>query len=110
MLRSSNMVSDGPSLAQGERQVDITTQREALQASMSYLLYAGSSSVREWITYQNAGTVPLPVREPCSLNLTVQPGTGQSPESAWMSGCENNPGSWKLKIESLNPAKLRQFD
>ncbi len=97
-------------LPQGERQLDITVQRDALQVTKSYLLYPGSSIVREWVTFKNAGTVPLPIREPCFLNLTVQPGAGQSPDFSWMSGGENNPGSWKLKTEALNPAKPRKFD
>src|SRR5512137_293003 len=67
-------------LPQGERQLDITVQRDALQVMKSYLLYPGSSIVREWVTFKNAGTVPLPIREPCFLNLTVQPGAGQSPD------------------------------
>ena len=74
------------------------------------VLYPGSSIVREWVTFKNAGTVPLPIHEPCFLNLTVQPGAGTSPDFSWMSGGENNPGSWKLKTESLNPAKPRKFD
>ena len=97
-------------LPQGERQLDITVQREALQVTKSYLLYPGSSIVREWVTFKNAGTVPLPIREPCFLNLTIQPGAGTSPDFSWMSGGENNPGSWKLKTEPLNPAKPRKFD
>jgi hypothetical protein len=97
-------------LPQGERQLDITVQRDALQVTKSYLLYPGSSIVREWVTFKNAGTVPLPIREPCFLNLAVQPGAAQPPDFSWMSGGENQPGSWNLKTESLNPAKPRKFD
>ena len=98
------------SLPQGERQLDITLQRDALQVTKSYLLYPDSSIVREWVTFKNTGTVPLPIREPCFLNLTVQPGAGQSPDFSWMSGGDNQPGSWNLKTESLNAAKPRKFD
>ncbi|MCC6821849.1 MAG: hypothetical protein IT579_14045, partial [Verrucomicrobia subdivision 3 bacterium] len=97
-------------LSQGERQLDITVQCKALQVTKSYLVYPGSSIVREWVTFKNAGAVPLPIHDPCFLNLTVQPGAGQSPDFSWMSGGENNPGSWNLKTESLNPAKPRTFD
>ncbi len=97
-------------LPQGERQLDITVQRDALQVTKSYLLYPGSSIVREWVTLKNAGTAPLPIREPCFLNLTVQPGAAQAPDFSWMSGGDNQPGSWNLKTESLNPAKARKFD
>ncbi|MHB8522514.1 MAG: alpha-amylase family protein [Limisphaerales bacterium] len=97
-------------LPQGEQQLDITVQRDALQVTKSYVLYPGSSIVHEWVTFKNAGTVPLPIREPCFLNLTVQPGAGQPPEFSWMSGGDNQPGSWNLKTESLNPVKPRGFD
>jgi hypothetical protein len=97
-------------LPQGEGQLDIAVQRDALQVTKSYLLYPGSSIVREWVTFKNAGTVPLPIREPCFLNLTVQPGAVPSPDFSWMSGGENQPGSWNLKTEVLNPAKPRKFD
>ena len=97
-------------LPQGERQLDITLQHDALQVTKSYVLYPGSSIVREWVTFKNAGTIPLPMREPCFLNLTVQPGAVQPPDLSWMSGGDNQPGSWNLKTESLHPAKPRQFD
>ena len=97
-------------LVHGARQLDITVQRDALQVAKSYVLYPGSSIVREWVTFKNAGTVPLPLPDPCFLNLTVQPGAVQPPDFSWMSGGENNPGSWNLKTESLNPTKPRKFD
>ena len=81
-------------LPQGERQLDIALQREGLQVTKSYVVYPGSSIVREWVTFKNASTAPLPIREPCFLNLTVRPGAEQSPDFSWMSGGENNPGSW----------------
>ena len=102
--------SKATKLNQGERQLDITVQRDALQVTKSYVVYPGSSIVREWVTFKNVGTVPFPIREPCFLNLTIQPGAGQSPDFSWMSGGENQPGSWKLKTEALNPAKPRKFD
>ena len=97
-------------LSQGELQLDITLQRSALQVRKSYMLYPGSSIMREWVTFKNAGTVPLAISNPCFLNITVQLGAGQPPNFMWMSGGENDPGSWKLKSESLNPLKPRQFD
>ncbi|MCC6822813.1 MAG: hypothetical protein IT579_18945, partial [Verrucomicrobia subdivision 3 bacterium] len=97
-------------LSQGERQLDITVQRDALQVTKSYLVYPGSSIVREWVTFKNTGPAPLPIQDPCFLNFTVHSGAEKSPEFSWMSGGENNPGSWNLKTESLNPAKPRTFD
>ena len=97
-------------LAQGELQLDITVQRDALQVTKSYVLYPGSSIVREWVTFKNAGSVPFPLPEPCFLNLTAQPGAARSPDFSWMSGGENNPGSWKLKSGGIESGEARQFD
>ena len=63
-------------LSQGELQLDITLQRSALQVRKSYMLYPGSSIMREWVTFKNAGTVPLAISNPCFLNITVQLGQG----------------------------------
>jgi len=97
-------------LPQGERQLDITLQRGAVQVMKSYLLYPGSSIVREWVTLKNVGALPLSIREPRFLNLTLRSGEAQSPDLSWMSGGDNQPGSWNLKTEPLSPAKPRKFD
>jgi hypothetical protein len=97
-------------LPQGERQLDICLRRDAFQVTKSYVVYPGSSIVREWVTFKNVGGATLPLPEPCFLNLTVQPSTAQPAELLWMSGGENVPGSWNLKTEALSPAQPRKFD
>jgi hypothetical protein len=97
-------------LSQGELQLDITVQRDALQVTKSYVIYPGSSLVREWVTFKNTGSSPLPIQNPCFLNLAVRPGAGPAPAFSWMSGAENTPGSWKVVTEPLNSTKPRTFD
>ena len=97
-------------LSQGEQQLDVSLRREALEVTKSYVVYPGSSIVREWVAFRNAGDTPLRILEPGFLNLNVRPGEARALDFSWMSGGENNPGSWNLKTESLNPAKPRQFD
>jgi len=97
-------------LAQGERQLDISLRQEDLQVTKSYLIYPESSIVREWATFKNMGNRPIAIQDPCFLHLRTRLGQTQPPEFSWMSGGENQPGSWKLKTEKLDPARPRQFD
>ena len=97
-------------LPQGELQLDLTLQREALLVTRSYVVYPGSSIIREWMTVTNAGTKPVKILEPSILNLAVRPGQPDTMDFHWMTGGENQPGSWVLKTEKLKPVKPRQFD
>jgi hypothetical protein len=97
-------------LGQGELQLDLTIQRKALLVTKSYVIYPGSSIVRQWITIKNVGDQPLVVREPGFLAETVRPGDPESLDFHWMTGGENQPGSWMLKTETLSAAKPRTFD
>jgi len=97
-------------LSQGEQQLDVSFQRDGLEATKSYVIYPGSSIVREWVRFKNAGEIPLRIVEPGFLTLRVRPGDPGSLDFDWMSGGENAAGSWKLKTEKLNPQTPRQFD
>ncbi len=76
----------------------------------TYVVYPGSSIIRQWLTITNAGEEPLRIVEPGFLNLTAQPGAAAALDFHWMTGGENQPGSWMLKTEKLDPAKPRTFD
>jgi hypothetical protein len=97
-------------LSHGEQQLDICLQRDALQVTKSYVIYPGSSVVREWVTFKNTGVTPLRVLEPGFLSLSLRPGEANDLDFHWMTGGENAPGSWKLKTEKLGPEKPRKFD
>jgi hypothetical protein len=97
-------------LAQGEIQLDLTLRRDSLEVTKSYIVYPGSSIIREWARFKNAGTAPLRVVEPGFLNLTTKPGPPESVDFHWMTGGENKPGSWALKTEKLGAGKTREFD
>lgn len=97
-------------LGQGELQLDLTLQRSGLRATKSYVVYPQSSVIREWVTFANAGRTPLLLADPHFLNVTVAPGDSTALDFHWMTGGENNPGSWVLKTEALEPGKPRSFD
>jgi hypothetical protein len=97
-------------LARGEIQLDLLLRRDSLEVTKSYVVYPGSSIIREWVSFKNAGTGLLRVSEPGFLSLTTKPGPPQSVDFHWMTGGENQPGSWTLKTEKLKAGKTREFD
>jgi hypothetical protein len=98
-------------LKQGALELDITVRQGALEAAKSYVVYPGSSVVREWATFRNAGERPLQVMEPSFLDLCLRlSGAAGHQNFHWMTGGENQPGSWMLKTEQLAAGKPRAFD
>jgi hypothetical protein len=102
--------SDVTRLKQGELQLELTAARAPLAVTKTYVIYPGSSVIREWVAIANAGKEPITIVEPGFLNLSARLGEASSLDFHWMTGGENHPGSWVLKTESLNPAKPRKFD
>ncbi len=97
-------------LKQGELQLDLVLQRNSLSVTKSYVVYPGSSIVRQWVTFSNAGDRPLGIAEPGFLSETVRPGDPDKLDFHWMTGAESQPGSWGLRTEKLSASKPRTFD
>jgi hypothetical protein len=97
-------------LAQGEIQLDVTLRRGGLEATKTYVVYPGSSIIREWVNFKNVGTAPLTISDPRFLNLTAKIGASDSVDFDWMAGGDNRPGSWVLRTEKLQPSQPRSFD
>ncbi|HET6381969.1 MAG TPA: hypothetical protein VFJ58_01150, partial [Armatimonadota bacterium] len=95
-------------LKQGERQLDLTVRQGALQVTKSYVIYPGSSVIRESVMFTNTGAESLTVVEPGVFSLQLQPGGPH--DFHWMTGGENHPDMWLLQTEQLAPGKPRQFD
>ena len=94
-------------LKQGELQLDLTLQRESLVITKSYIVYPASSIVRQWLTIKNAGETPLLIADPGFLCETVRPGDPEKLDFHWMTGGDNQPGSWLLKTEKLAARRSR---
>jgi hypothetical protein len=97
-------------LKRGELQLDLVLQQGSLLVTKSYVVFPRSSIIREWVTFANAGKEPMRLVEPGFLSLAARPGEPSALDFHWMTGGENQPGSWMLKTEKLNPAKPRTFD
>ena len=97
-------------LSHHAQELDVTVQKDSLQVTKSYEIFPGSSIVRQWVTFKNAGQSPLRLIQPGFLELSARPGALDALDFHWMSGGENMPGSWKLKTEALTAGKPRTFD
>jgi hypothetical protein len=97
-------------LKQGELQLDLTLQRDSLAVTKTYVVYPGSSIIREWAVFKNAGTTPLKVIEPEFLNASARLGDPAALDFHWMTGGNNQPGSWMLRTEAVSTEKPRTFD
>ena len=101
--------SDG-TLANGEKQLDLTLRHGDLQATKTYVVYPGTSIIREWVQFRNVGAVSLRISEPQFLSFTAKVAAPGSVKLHWMTGGENKPGAWTLNSEDLKPGELREFD
>jgi hypothetical protein len=97
-------------LKQGELQLDIILEREALQVTKSYVVYPGTSVIREWVTIKNVGKSPVKIIDPGFLNFTANAGKLSSLDFNWMTGGAVLPATWKLVTESMAAGKTRTFD
>jgi hypothetical protein len=97
-------------LKQGELQLELTLQQDSLVVTKTYVVYPGSSVIRQWVTFMNAGKRPLKIVEPGFLSETICPGDADTTDFHWMTGAENVPGCWVLQSEKLIATKPRRFD
>ncbi len=94
----------------GSVEFDLTLRRGDLQVTKSYLTYPGSSIIREGVTFKNVGSHDLTIEDPRFLSATADLGRFNSLDFYWMTGGENQLGSWVLKTETFQAGKTRNFD
>ncbi|WP_165224059.1 hypothetical protein [Aquisphaera insulae] len=97
-------------LGQGELQLEVTLARGPIEATKAYVVYPSTGLIREWLTLRNAGNEPIKVVEPGFLAVAARVGDASAVDLHWMTGGENQPGSWALKTESLSSSRPRRFD
>jgi len=97
-------------LKQGELQLDLSLQRDSLSVTRTYVVYPGSSIIRQWTEFKNTGSAAVKLTDPEFLNTSARLGDPFSVDFDWMTGGDNAHGSWTLKTEKLSAGKPRQFD
>ena len=96
--------------AQGELQLQLRLKRDGIEAAKNYVVYPGSSIIREWTTFRNVGAAEINLINPGFLNMNIRTGNPAALDFHWMTGGENQPGSWDLRTEKLSAEQPRQFD
>jgi hypothetical protein len=96
--------------AQGELELALRLKREGIEATKHYVVYPESSIIREWVTFKNTGSAPACLINPRFLNAALCMGNPEALDFHWMTGGENQPGSWDLRTEKLGTDKPRNFD
>ena len=99
--------SKGP---QGELELALCVTRDGIEATKHYVIYPQSSILREWVVFRNAGAKPVRLINPGFLAMRVRAGDPGALDFHWMTGGENQPGSWNLRTEKLSPGESRRFD
>jgi hypothetical protein len=89
---------------------DLTIRRGDLEVTKSYEIYSDSSILREWATFKNLGSRDLKIDEPRFLTVAANLGQPSEIDLHWMTGGENQAGSWVLKTESPGSGVGRKFD
>ncbi|MGO4211869.1 hypothetical protein AB4043_13710, partial [Terriglobus sp. YAF25] len=96
--------------ADGSWELDLMLTHGTLEVTKSYVVYPGSSIIREWATYKNTGPAAVDISDPHFLDIGTQLGDLGTIDLDWMTGGENRPGSWMLKTESPSAGRDRNFD
>lgn len=91
-------------------ELEIALQKEALLVRKFYVIYPGSSIIRERCEITNTGEKPLRLIDPGFLGVSARFGNLEKLDFNWMTGAENQAGSWTLKTERLQAEQTRAFD
>jgi hypothetical protein len=95
---------------QGEFQLDIELESSAIQVTKHYVIYPGSSVIREWLTINNSSDIPVRINQVDFLHTRVLSPMGQSFEFNYLTGGGNYNGSQLLKTEPMSSAYQRTLD
>jgi hypothetical protein len=96
--------------AQGELQLDIELESANLQVTKHYVIYPGTSVIREWLTLENPSTKAVHLTKVNFLYTRVPASMAQDLDFNYLTGGGNYNGSQLLKTEPMNPAYLRTLD
>ena len=105
------LVSDNTQrLRQGELQLDIKLQGPALHVTKHYVIYPGTSLIREWLSIQNEAGKPVRISHLHFLNSRVLGNSAEQLQLHYLTGGGNFNGSQLLKTENISRTYKRTFD
>jgi hypothetical protein len=97
-------------LSQGELQLDLEFESSGLRVSKSYVIYPGSSVIREWLTLENVSNKPVRLSHVDFLHSRLLSLAASDLKLNYLTGGGNFNGSQLLKTEAMSPAYQRSFD
>jgi hypothetical protein len=101
---------DAKVLAQGEILLAVSLENTLLRVEKSYVIYPGSSIIRQWTHYENAGSRAIKVDDPYFLSFRVGAEETNPRVLNYMTGGGYYTGSQILKEVPFSKAYAHTFD
>jgi hypothetical protein len=95
---------------QGELQLDIELRSPVIQVTKHYVIYPGTSLIREWLTINNSSNPAVRISQVDFLHTRVLSSMGQGLEFNYLTGGGNYNGSQLLKTEPMTTTYQRTLD
>ena len=96
--------------AQGELQLDIGLESAALRVTKHYVIYPGTSLIREWLTLENSSEKPVRISQLDFLHSQLLSSAAPDLQLNYLTGGGNYNGSQLLKTETMSRNYRRTFD
>jgi hypothetical protein len=96
--------------AQGELQLDLELEAAALHVTKHYVIYPGTSVMREWLTLKNSSDKPIWISQVSFLHTRVLSAIAQDLQLNYLTGGGNYTASQLLKTESMSVTYQRTID
>jgi hypothetical protein len=96
--------------SQGELQLNIELESAGMRLAKYYVIYPGTSVVREWLTLQNSSGKPIFINKVDFLHTRIGSSGTQDLEFNYLTGGGNYNGSQLLKTEAVSAIYQRALD
>ena len=87
---------------QGELQLDIELESASLSVTKHYVIYPGTSVIREWLTLENSSDKPVGISQVDFLHCRLLGSIAQDLDFNYLTGGGNYNGSQLLKTEPMS--------
>src|SRR5260370_36848379 len=94
----------------GEIQLDTELESASIRVTKHYVIYPGTSVIREWLTLENSSGKPVRISHVDFLDSRVLGSIAQDLELNYLTGVGNYSGSQLLKTEPTSPSYRRTLD
>jgi hypothetical protein len=96
--------------SQGVLQLDIELESPTIRVTKHYLIYPGTSVIREWLTLENISDKSVRISRVEFLHTRVLGSIAQDLQFNYLTGGGNYNGSQLLKTEPMSPTYQRTLD